>query len=71
MTTLNEFYDMLQKHDWFHEMNDTYKDTMAGRKELKVIERVSLQSKEHEELYDSYHDYIFGVNIPKPKRPKE
>lgn len=86
MTSLFEYYDMLEKADWTYEMSDDHSTWRRGRQEFGKLERIAKESPEHEKLYQDmkahywsdWHktetgDYDFdkGRVVPKPPRPME
>ncbi len=74
--TLEEYYDQLDKHDWFYEYSDDHTIWQKGSEERARLQRVSMQSPNHKKLWDGFNQYHFSGEAfgtdknPKPKRPK-
>lgn len=70
MTSLLEFYKMLEMNDWYYEMSDSPRVYKTGVKQNSELKTIASQSKEHQELFDEYREYIWN-GTHKPERPKE
>lgn len=70
MTSLSDYYDMLQKHDWTHAMSDDQSVYRRGRDVHDQLLRISKESPKHAELYDKYYKYGWGEG-PQPQKPME
>jgi len=69
MITLSEYYDMLDKHDWFFDMSDDHSVWEAGRRARNKLKDIAWQSPAHKELYYRFTLYVGKVDAPKPMRP--
>lgn len=49
--TLQEFYDALFRHDWWHEMSDDNAKFERGAKEQRRLERIKNTTPEHRSLW--------------------
>ena len=67
-TSLPEFYDMLAKHDWWHEMSDDNRIASAGREQLARLQQIAKQSNRHETLFNAYELHA-KRGFEKPNRP--
>jgi hypothetical protein len=75
--SLSEFYDLLEKHDWYHELVDCGDRDRAGRANLAKLQYIVWESRDdrYSELFRNFHRYYFsGIawnteRIPKPARP--
>lgn len=77
LPTLEAFYDMLNKHDWYYHFSDSPTVYTNGYNASKVLSDIASLSKEHLELYQAFEDHYFtgapfgSAKIEKPKRPKK
>lgn len=75
MTTLQEFYDKLERADWFYEMSDDHSVWHRGSAEFGGLEAISKESPEHKALYDGFHKHYYSgkpwntEKVSKPERP--
>ena len=73
---LQEFYDLLEQHDWYYDYSDDFSIYSCGLENYKNLQRLSLLSKQHEELFVAYRKHKstgkpWGTKqLPKPKRPE-
>ena len=72
---LKDYYDMLQKHDWFYYYSDDSRVWNRGQLADDEIVRVSKLSKDHTDLYNKYQLYVHNrfnndTNHSKPEEPK-
>lgn len=74
--TLQEYYDMLVKHDWYFDWSDDGRVWRAGvkaRDELKAIAEANGEA--YQELLTGFQKYMFTgepwgtERAPKPERP--
>lgn len=76
MTTLNEYYDELEQHDWFFEYSDDNRVWRAGVNNRNKLIEMSKESEEHKTLYDGFYRFHFSgpsfgtIKNIKPKRPE-
>ena len=74
--SLGEYYDRLDRHDWFYEMSDDPGTYKKGAGDQAKVEAISKQSTEHAALYAAFTLHIFNGEPwgtepqPKPERPK-
>lgn len=75
MTKINDYYDMLEKHDWYHAWSDSYEVDSAGADNYKKLSTIAQESPEHEALLEAFGDHHFSgepfgkPKISKPERP--
>jgi len=68
--TLAEFYDALERHDWWYCMSDdhsVYNRGAVAEGKLKVIAK---KSPEHQTLFDDMQAFHTGKTKVKPEIPK-
>lgn len=74
---LSDFYDELEKFDWFYYMSDDRAVFNRGSQRSAKISEIAAESERHQKLYKDYEDYVFGGPTwkadkkEKPPRPKE
>lgn len=72
---LREFYDELEKHDWYYSYSDDHRVWKKGEAAWKALVAKGNQSEAHQELLDGFQAYHFGGEAfgtepqPKPERP--
>jgi len=73
LPSLNEFYKMLESHDWFYDYSDDHRVWRSGSQSMGAIRgAVETGPKEYKELFDAYVKYVNrkdGENIEKPIKP--
>lgn len=74
--TLREFYDKLQRFDWFYTFSDSNSVVREGQAaESRLSSEAARLGPEYLNLFNSYHDSLwsgptFGTElIPLPKKP--
>ena len=72
---LQEFYDLLKRHDWSFEYSDDHRHWQRGRDQLNQIQDILKQNKDNprnRSLYDQYRAWAFDVegDITKPEKPE-
>jgi len=73
---LKNYYDRLQRHDWYHEFSDDHRYYSSGRKDRQELMAISEQSPEHKALYLAFYDHMFSgppwntEKKPLPKKPE-
>lgn len=71
MTTLSEFFDLLEKHDWFYNFSDDHRSWKSGKANLEKLQSIADESEAHRRLFLDYHQHIFsGEQWDRPKRSK-
>lgn len=70
MTTLSDYYKMLQAHDWHYEMSDDRSVYKRGQAERTRLRMTSEESAKHAALYTDYYLYV-TQGKPKPQEPME
>ncbi len=76
MITLREFYELLEKHDWYYMYSDEYRVWKKGEEEASTIQQIVKQSEEHRKLLEEYSKHMFSgpqwgtEKGPKPERPE-
>ena len=71
---LTNFYDILDRHDWFYSYADDHRYYILGRdNEVKLLKMAGEHGKEFQDLYNAFHYYYFTERIWSeetfPKRP--
>lgn len=75
--TLGEFYDWLERHDWYCAYSDDYSVTRAGEADYVKLKAEAATSPEKQALHDAYTAHMFNgrpwgtVQPPKPERPND
>lgn len=69
-TTLFEFWNMLDKHDWTHAYSDDHRVYRAGSDMAAKLRRIAEESPKHKKLMEDFADHIWGENKPKPRKPR-
>lgn len=73
--TLREFWDMLNRHDWYYQFSDDHRQWSEGNKNDSQIKLLSDISSDHKKLYEGFCKHYFGGETfkkpesPKPERP--
>ncbi len=74
MMNLQEFYKMLENHDWFHMMSDDGRVDRAGSAARARLNDLASGWPEAKALLNEYHNYVWsqvrGPELPKPVRPE-
>lgn len=74
--SLNDFYDMLEKHDWYYEFSDDHRAWKKGRLEYQKIKAIAAISPEYRQLHEDWTKHMFtggpwkNEQAPKPERPE-
>lgn len=69
--TLQEFYDELDRHDWFYHFSDDHSTWCAGEADSSRLAQIAKESPEHKKLMDDFGAHYFsGESFGKPKAPK-
>lgn len=70
--TLPKFYDMLERHDWYHMMSDSDFVWRAGEAaEKELIQIAERGGAAYKKLFDSYATCVWRRLSVRPERPKE
>lgn len=71
---LTEYYDMLDKHDWFFDFSDDNERWRSGLTTEEKLREIATQSAAHSTLFAKFEKYKhadpFDSSVPKPKRPQ-
>lgn len=73
--SLADFYDKLDRADWYYVFSDDGSVYRAGEHELATLEAMAEQSPEHRALFDGFRKHFFtgrawnNEQVPKPDRP--
>ena len=67
---LSEFYDMLEKHDWFYHMSDDHRYYSAGVVVADKIRAITGKDPDCLKLYLEYQSYMLKRG-EKPARPED
>jgi hypothetical protein len=66
--TIEELYDIMEKHDWYYMYSDDGNVHRRGREASQKLQAMVQENKHFLALYNEYSDYISG-NREKPTRP--
>lgn len=75
LPTLEHFYNMLLKHDWYYPFSDDITAFTNGHRQAKVLADIASLSIDHAALYSAFEDHFFSgpafgtARIERPKRP--
>ena len=75
--SLAEYWDMLDRHDWYYPFSDDGRTYSAGKRDADRLIKLTMQSPEHAALYEAFEKHHYTGNpwkteqTPKPKRPGE
>jgi len=71
--SLNEFYKMLENHDWFYDYSDDHRVWRNGSQSMSAIrEAIENGSKAYKELFELYVKYVNRDKyefVEKPSKP--
>jgi hypothetical protein len=76
LVKLADFYEELERHDWYYYMSDSFKTEKRGADNQARLAAIAARNPAHQELFDAYKAYMFSgpnFNKPvatKPERPK-
>jgi hypothetical protein len=73
--SIQEFYDLLKRHDWSFQYSDDHRHWTRGRDELAHIKRVMKQNEDdlrYRSLFDQYRTWAFDTqgDVTKPEKPE-
>jgi hypothetical protein len=73
--TLQEFYDLLARHDWSFNYSDDHRQWQRGHDQLNQIQHILKQNEDnpsYSSLYDHYRDWAFDAlgDVTKPEKPE-
>ena len=57
---INEYFQLLESHDWFYNYSDDHGVWKKGNEQQKVIVAAAELSDNHKKLYDDYVQFING-----------
>lgn len=72
-TSLKEFWDQLNNHDWYYQYSDDNSVWRRGQAAREGLQRAAKTSPEHQKMYDGFFSHVFnhsGEEKPKPERPE-
>jgi len=69
--SLGQYYDLLEKHDWYYMMSDDSRAYRAGRASIHKIQSIAQENPDFMRLYNEYVDFRNGKSVNKPLKPKE
>ena len=73
--TLQEFYALLERHDWYYDWSDDHRVWRKGTRERNILESLAKENgPEYQTLLEQYRKYMFKANteqISKPARPED
>lgn len=71
---LSQYYEMLEKHDWYYSFSDSLKVFEKGREEAIKLNEIALNSPNHAKLYGAFFQHYAsgpGFNCPKLPKPEK
>ncbi len=74
---LSDYWEMLDKFDWYYNMSDDHGIWLAGVAGLEKLKKISNESEEHKKLFEEFVEYRFSGGSfgseqkPKPEKPKD
>lgn len=74
-TPLKDYWDMLNRHDWYWHMADGIRETREGKAKEAELLKISEESIEHKKMYVSFEAFNFtgdpwnSERTIKPERP--
>lgn len=77
MTTLADYWDQLNRFDWYYEMTDDFSVWRRGTTRWDELRKISQESPEHMVLFNGFYKHMFtgpawnNEQVPKPSRPQE
>lgn len=75
--TLVEYYDALERFDWYFDFSDDHRVWSAGNKRKAELISMSKKGAEYKALWDGFKEFHFSgepwntEKAPKPERPVE
>ena len=73
--TLQEFYDAVERHDWFYEMSDDHRVWVNGEAARARLENEASTDFRKREILDAFTKHHYSgepwstTKAPKPERP--
>ena len=74
--TLKDYYDMLERHDWYYHYSDDGRVYEQGQRAHASLLSIANASAEHKALFEAYSNHMFTGDpwkterAPKPARPE-
>jgi hypothetical protein len=73
--SLTEYWNMLARHDWYHEYSDDQSVWRRGNTAEGILRFHAAQSPEHNALYNAFREHYFPPHntterTPIPPRPE-
>lgn len=74
---LQEYWDLLNSHDWYYNYSDDQRVWSLGNKNDRKLRGIADSSPEHKRLYMGFVNYHFSgkdwntEKEPKPERPND
>lgn len=75
MTTLQSYYDLLSRHDWYYTFSDDGSVYRAGAASEANLRKIADESPEHRALFEGFAKHYFSGSAwgnerqPLPARP--
>jgi hypothetical protein len=70
-----QYYDLLEAHDWLHNMSDAPDVWRRGNAERVRLVELASGNPEFQAMFEAYQAYVFSgvffgtLKLPKPERP--
>lgn len=74
LADLQAFWDKLYRHDWTHEMSDSYEVTLRGRDADAKLRTEIGKNEAKRALYEAWKKYAWSFQpnkLPQPERPTD
>ena len=70
--TLNEYFEMCKRHDWYYKMSDDHEWYLIGRQKEKELIQYAESNKRFDEIYKSWKKFAYsgdGFGVSGMKKP--
>jgi len=71
MISLEAFWNVLCRHDWYFEFSDDFSVWKRGAAAESQVKTIASQSDKHQQLFEAFHNYNFGGASFGTNRPDE
>ena len=71
MISLEAFWNVLCRHDWYFEFSDDFSVWKRGAESESQVKTIASQSDQHQAVYDAHLAYYFGGASFGTNRPDE
>lgn len=60
MISLEAFWTVLCRHDWYFEFSDDFSVWKRGAESESQVKTIASQSDKHQQLFEAFQNYNFG-----------